>query len=109
MLHKTLTQEKWNTYSTMQQILSIGAEFGRAKNAIALNDNKETSNSYLRGLELLELTAGDKKWQKKLKEILYLKEYLAWLWITKNNNKDTCSIMYRTLLNISPETYMIKI
>ena len=104
MLHKTLTQEKWDTYSTIQQLLSIGAEFGRAKNAINLNDNLESGNSYLRALELLELTAGDKKWRNKLKEILYLKEYLAWLWITKNNDKDTCSLIYRTLLDISPET-----
>ncbi|GEM_PF-6582338 len=109
MLHKTLTQGKWDTYSTMQQILSIGAEVGRAKNAIAKDDQKETSNSYLRGIELLELTAGDKKWKSKLKEILYLKEYLAWLWITQNTNKDICYTLYRTLLDISPTTYKIKI
>ncbi len=108
MLHKTLTQEKWNQYTSMQQILSIGAEFGRAKNAIKLNDNKEKNNSYLRALELLELTAGDKKWLNKLKELLYLKEYIAWLWVTNNSNLETCAKTYRTLLDMSPETYLIK-
>ncbi|MDD4526466.1 MAG: hypothetical protein PHF25_00340 [Candidatus Margulisbacteria bacterium] len=108
MLHTTLTQDKWDKYSNMQQILSIGAEFGRAKNAIKINDDKETSNSYLRALELLELTSGDIKWQKKLKELLYLKEYLAWVWMFARADIDICQKMYRTLLDISPETYLFK-
>lgn len=75
--HKNLTQKKWQQFSKETQILNIAAEFSRAKNWLAKNDNDEICNCLNRAFELIDLTVSDKKWQRGLKELLRLREILA--------------------------------
>lgn len=108
-LHKHLTPDKWSKYKESYQILSIGAEIGRAKNLIIINDYKNVVNCYLRALDLLYLTVHDPKWKKKLKELLRLKEYLAETLLFHQNNLNRCLSIYKVLLSFNPETIKVKI
>ncbi len=77
MLHKELTQEKWQKKSFFEQMANIGTEIGRAINW-RKKDAQKSSASFERGLELLDLTIEDKKnHQGKLKELCKLREVLV--------------------------------
>ena len=76
MLHKELKTEKWQSLSFFEQMSHIGAEIGRTINAKGKDDNRSNS-AFERGLELLDLTIGDKKNREKLKELCRLREMLA--------------------------------
>lgn len=71
-LHGNLTQEKWFTFSFIEQMSNIGAEVGRAMTL--------TGNNYAfdRALELLDATMEDRKNHGSvLKELCKLKEALV--------------------------------
>jgi len=74
--HKDLTEGKWWSLSIFEQMANIGAEIGRAENW-RIKDKKLSEASFYRGLELLDLTIGDKKNKKKLKELCRLREIIA--------------------------------
>ena len=74
--HKELTKEKWQGLPFFDQMANIGAEIGRTINWRG-KDNELSGAALYRGLELLDLTIGDKKNKSKLKELCRLKEVLA--------------------------------
>jgi len=74
--HKNLAQGKWFDFSFAEQMANIGSEISRAKNW-QNKDKKQFKNALFRALELVFLTAKDKRWRKRLKEILRLKEVIG--------------------------------
>ena len=77
MLHQDLTKEQWQRLSFFYQMANVGAEVGRAINWRQKNKDKSIA-ALERGLELLDLTIGDKKnTSGKLKELCRLKEVLG--------------------------------
>jgi hypothetical protein len=76
MFHQGLTKEKWHQLSFFEQMANVGAEIGRTINW-QKKDADKSSASFLRGLELLDLTIGDKKNKSKLKELCRVREVLA--------------------------------
>lgn len=107
--HKELTQEKWNTYSQMQQILMIGSEFSRAKNFIIEKNDLETGNCYERAMELVDHAINDPVWKNHLKELLYFREYLSELYLNERSNLEESLNMFKALLLWSPETQFVEI
>ena len=108
--HPTLTVEKWASYPKHFQILSIAAEFARAKGAIGKQDIIETKKSYLRAIELLDLTIGDStKWQHAWKELLRFRELLGEAYCNKPRDEDYCLILYKQLLSWTPESHLVQI
>ena len=107
--HPHLTQEKWDHFSKAQQILSVGAEIGRAKSMIVSTDFMEASQCYFRAIELMDFVANTKTWQKNLKEILRFREMLAYAALLQNNNLDLCLDLYRVLLSWDNETSKVEI
>ena len=73
MYHPTLTQEKWNKLSKVEQLGNIGSEISRAINWRKKNSLYMRESIY-RGLELLDLSVNDPKNVISLKEILRLRE-----------------------------------
>jgi hypothetical protein len=76
-LHQDLTVEKWQSLSFFYQMANIGTEIGRTIQWKVKNANKSIA-SFERGLELLDLTIGDRKnHDGKLKELCVLREVLV--------------------------------
>lgn len=69
-------KNRWLKFSLAEQMANIGAEIGRAINWRKKN-TKESQIFFERGLELLDLTIGDSKNRKRLKELLRVRETLS--------------------------------
>jgi len=69
-------KDRWSEFLLVEQMANIGAEIGRAINW-SKKDKKESRAFFERGLELLDLTIGDPKNKKRLKELLRVRETLA--------------------------------
>jgi len=88
MYHSTLTQEKWNTLSTVEQLGNIGSEVSRAITWRSKN-SEYMKLAVFRALELLDLSVGDKKNNDSLKEILRVRECIADYFLGDNIYKFT--------------------
>lgn len=88
IFHKDLTQEKWENTPFFEQMANIGAEFGRAEKWSKKNKDLSIAALY-RGIELLDGTVKDKKNNKKLKELLRLRELAADYFCFENIYKST--------------------
>jgi len=106
--HPHLTQVKWDKFSKAQQILSVGAELGRAKSMIMKNDFVETSNCYFRAIELIDLIIKNITWKKNLKEVFRFREMLGYGALFKQNSLNFCLSMYQVLLSWDKETIKVK-
>lgn len=102
--HKSLTQERWNSFSKRDQILNIGAELQRAKNWL---EEKQVMNCLDRAFELLDLTLNDKRWKKR--ELFLLREALAGFYSKEKKGKKELVNIFRTLLNFSKSISFVKI
>ncbi len=100
--HKNLTHEKWNSKSIQYQILTIGAEFGRAKSMLERQNFSEVKNSMERAIELLDLTKYDPKWKHRLKELTRFREWTAEFYLNQGSNAKMCSHLYKFLLQWHP-------
>lgn len=85
VFHGDLTQERWNQFSTIEQMGNIGSEVGRAMKARTAGDKEREEGALYRGLELFDLTVDDPKNKARLKEILRARE--AWLDYFVGNNE----------------------
>jgi hypothetical protein len=85
-LHKFLTKDKWQQYSTDRQLLMIANETNRLLNAIDANQSNETiTETFERTFELLDLTISCQKSSLR-KELLRWREMFASLY---NMNLDS--------------------
>lgn len=66
-------QERWRKLSLIEQLANIGSELNRALRWQG-KDKKLFNLAVLRTLELLNLTIGDPRWRKRLKEIVRTRE-----------------------------------
>ncbi len=70
--HKEHAAGKWFILSLAEQLGNVGSEVGRA--ARAKGDTERRWNAASRGLELLDLTISDPRWNKRLKELVRVRE-----------------------------------
>lgn len=70
--HQSLAAGRWSTFSLAEQLGNIGSEVNRAIRA--RGDEKRFENAVLRGFELFDLTIGDIRWRKRLKELTRARE-----------------------------------
>ena len=83
-LHTNLTREKWEGYSTTQQVLMIANEMNRASNCLKSNHPEDAGKCFERAMELTDMTVDDLRWRGKLKELLRFREVLSELYLTMN-------------------------
>ena len=103
--HKSLTVEKWATFSFGKQILMIANELNRAKNWVIKKDFTEALLCYERAMELLYLTIANTKKRPLLLELCRFKEMLAELYNTGKPGLNQNKLLYDTVLKLSPESY----
>ncbi|MEW6687042.1 MAG: hypothetical protein AB1393_12705 [Candidatus Edwardsbacteria bacterium] len=105
--HPTLTEEKWATFSTSQQILMIANELNRAGNWIAKSDFSEAKLCYERAMELLFLTIATLKDHKKLRELLRFKEMLATLYAKDVLSNSENSSLLKALILLDKGSFQL--
>jgi|SRR3989344_3428269 len=107
--HKFLAKGAWNKLSLHQQLANVGSEVERAIKWRSKNNLNFSRQAFNRALELFDLTLGDKKNKKRLKEISRARELFADYIIGENiyNSSDELwqkyfySFNYLSRLNLS--------
>jgi len=107
--HKNLTQEKWQKFSTQEQILNIAAELSRAKFWLEKKNEEQILNCLNRAFELIDLTINAFQNQRDLKELLRFREVLAQFYINKDKNREEFKKIFKTLLMFNKFTSLVKI
>lgn len=77
MQHKDLTGSRWYELSKEEQLANIGSEIARAINWKKKGNQEYANLANLRALELFDLTLGDIRYGKGLKEVARARE----LWL----------------------------
>lgn len=75
--HKQLASGRWFKMPISEQLANVGSEVERTILWKNKNNQDYSQKAFERALELLDLTAGDKKNRHRLKEILRLREALV--------------------------------
>ncbi|MCX6812257.1 MAG: hypothetical protein NTW79_01355 [Candidatus Berkelbacteria bacterium] len=86
--HKNLAAGRWNKFSLVEQMANIGSEVGRTINWREKNQ-KLSQQAFWRALELIDLTVADQKNQKRLKEVLRMREMLVDYFFADNQYHST--------------------
>ncbi|MBD3232082.1 hypothetical protein GF322_05510 [Candidatus Dependentiae bacterium] len=88
IIHKELASGRWFKFSLVEQLANVGSEIERTiiwKN----KDINRSNKAFDRALELLDLTISDPKNQKRLREILRVREALADHFVCDNEYNST--------------------
>ncbi|MEK7376172.1 MAG: hypothetical protein AABZ57_03250 [Candidatus Margulisiibacteriota bacterium] len=75
--HKELAEGRWGKFSLAEQMGNIGSEISRTISWKKKENTKLSSEAFERALELSDLTIGDPKNIKRLKEICRMREALV--------------------------------
>lgn len=73
VIHHNLASGNWQKLSLAEQLGNIGSEVSRARRWLG-KDQKSYDGAVERALELFDLTLGDPRWRKRLREIARLRE-----------------------------------
>ncbi|MCF7887563.1 MAG: hypothetical protein K9L71_04050 [Candidatus Omnitrophica bacterium] len=103
--HKTLTKEKWQKFSSAQQIIMIANELNRAINWIKKGDLEEVNNCYKRAFELLDLTVSISENYSKQKELLRLRGLISHQYILPDKDLEITKKLLSVLILIDPGSY----
>lgn len=98
--HKDLAGGKWYVMSLAEQLGNVGSEVSRAKNWHG-RDEKFSDNALIRALELLDLTLSDKRWRKRLKELVRVREVLGDLFTGGKEYKSTFEDLDKYFFNFA--------
>ncbi|MEK6303892.1 MAG: hypothetical protein AABO41_24575 [Acidobacteriota bacterium] len=76
LIHKGLSEDRWFTFSIVEQLANVGSEFERSASAFQRGDQERFEKAFAQRLELLDLTIADPRWRprRRLKEIVRLRE-----------------------------------
>lgn len=96
MIHKGLTQERWNTFSIHQQLANVGTDVSRAIRSRQQNDLEYSQLALERALELLDLTIQDPKYKGRgaFRELLRTREALKDYFLGDNQYHTTDEIWH---------------
>lgn len=83
--HKELAAGRWKNFSFFEQMANVGSEVERAISWRNKGDKEYSRLAVERALELLDLTIDDSKNQKKLRELLRLREVLVDYFYSNNS------------------------
>lgn len=76
-LHKTLADGRWFTFSLCEQMGHVGSEIDRAVYWSRAGKSDHMFAAVDRALELVDLTIADQRWQRRLREILRMREVIC--------------------------------
>ncbi|MBN1129248.1 MAG: hypothetical protein JXA71_09695 [Chitinispirillaceae bacterium] len=75
--HKELAAGRWKKLPFLEQMANVGGEIERTLNWKRKGNEDYSRRAFERALELLDLTIGDEKNRRRLKEIVRAREALA--------------------------------
>jgi len=78
-----MIKDKWHKMGLAKQMGNIGSEVFRLINLKEKADSKGAQSSFIRILELIDLTIGDERWKDRLFEILRLREVICDFYLDK--------------------------
>ena len=84
IIHKGLAESgRWNKFSLLEQLANIGCDVDRA---IRWRKSRpqDSELALYRALELIDFTIADPKNKRRLKEIVYMREFLVDYFIGEN-------------------------
>lgn len=86
LIHKTLADGRWFTFSIEEQLANVGSEVERAISWHKRGDHERFEKAFDRMLELLDLTIADPRWRNtpRLKELVRLREVLCDVFVGDN-------------------------
>ncbi len=87
--HQDLASGHWRDFSLVEQMANIGSEVERAIKWRGRGDEKTSMSAFIRALELFDLTIGDPKNRKRLKEITRARELFCDFFVGDNIYKQT--------------------
>ena len=90
-LHPDLAAGRWQTLHLVEQLANVGSEVERALNWAAKGNPEYSLSALERGLELLDLTIGDPRHRKRLKELTRLREVLLDYFLGENRFGSTAA------------------
>jgi len=85
---------RWKNFTKRQQLLTIGAEFMRAK-VWQGKDKNNFLSALERALGLIDLAISDEKWRENILMLLRLREEVAKFYIFQRT--DDVSLLYNAL------------
>lgn len=89
ILHKGLTQERWNKFSLVEQLANVGSDVIRTIEWKKKSNNEASAQAFERALELIDLTIADPKNKGRLKEIVRSREALVDHFVYDNSYNTT--------------------
>ena len=101
--HKTLSSEKWYSYSRHQQLLMIANELNRAQNSLIKNDPDNAVHAWERAFELTDLTISDTKNERWLKELLRFRELAGEVFVTLEPEKN--KMLIEGIISLDTQAY----
>ncbi|HUI10094.1 MAG TPA: hypothetical protein VL221_07180 [Bacteroidota bacterium] len=107
--HKSIDQEKWNTYPLETQILMVGSEFARARALARDRAVAEVRLCFERAMELLDWCAGDPKWRGRLRELTRFREMLGLAYLDAPGHDALVVMLYRTLMSWTGTTSRVQL
>lgn len=108
-LHRSLTQERWNSFGITGQILNIASELTRARNRLPDN-TEDCQRSLERVLELIDYTIEDReKWNRgRLKELLRFRDLIAEQYVLRRLFRNDLDVLIRVLLRMHASTASVE-
>ena len=82
-----IDNRKWSQFSLTQQLGHVASEISRAKHWEEKGDPVSRDKALERALKLIDLTLLDRRWAKRLKEIVRLREVIC-DWFSQQENYD---------------------
>ena len=76
IIHHSLSQGRWFKFSLMEQLANVGSDIERTIQWRKKGDLEYSNNALERAIELLDFTIADPKNEKRLKELLLVRETL---------------------------------
>ena len=77
IFHRSLTPERWQTFSFAEKMGNVGAEISRAAYWEGKGDGGERNRALERALELINLTLATESSPTRLKEVARVREVLC--------------------------------
>lgn len=88
--HKDMAAGRWHELTLAEQLGNVGSEVGRALNWQRRGHVEYAERARERALELIDLTAADKRWHfPRKREILRMREVLCDFWWGDNEYGST--------------------
>ena len=99
--HQSLTEERWQRFSLLEQVANIGSEVERALAAQKKKNKEQSEAALFRALELFDLTLADPKNKTRLREVTRARECFLDFFLGENQYGFTAEFFQKYFLDFA--------